>query len=120
MRKNVRPIVRVLTVVCLPVCAAGIAAAQDAGDLTAGQRIFPGVGPGLRAVKRGGDGRLYILASPSPGLLVFDTQGKQVLSIGELPGADTGAKSGRPLIRSEEHTSELQSQSNLGCRLLLE
>src|SRR2546430_4419331 len=26
----------------------------------------------------------------------------------------------RPLLRSEEHTSELQSQSNLVCRLLLE
>src|SRR2546427_5515469 len=26
----------------------------------------------------------------------------------------------RPTIRSEEHTSELQSQSNLVCRLLLE
>src|SRR5256886_5898120 len=30
------------------------------------------------------------------------------------------AKSGLILIRSEEHTSELQSQSNLVCRLLLE
>src|SRR2546430_7335294 len=28
--------------------------------------------------------------------------------------------SGRPDTRSEEHTSELQSQSNLVCRLLLE
>src|SRR5688572_32396225 len=27
---------------------------------------------------------------------------------------------GRRLLRSEEHTSELQSQSNLVCRLLLE
>src|SRR2546430_4693095 len=27
---------------------------------------------------------------------------------------------GRPPLRSEEHTSELQSQSNLVCRLLLE
>src|SRR2546430_13636585 len=26
----------------------------------------------------------------------------------------------RPMVRSEEHTSELQSQSNLVCRLLLE
>src|SRR2546430_9612691 len=26
----------------------------------------------------------------------------------------------RPVVRSEEHTSELQSQSNLVCRLLLE
>src|SRR2546430_5880143 len=30
-------------------------------------------------------------------------------------------KSGKPILaRSEEHTSELQSQSNLVCRLLLE
>src|SRR5256886_13363778 len=30
------------------------------------------------------------------------------------------SKSGRDKSRSEEHTSELQSQSNLVCRLLLE
>ncbi len=83
MRQPKGPIVRVLGVMCLLACAAGSAAAQDDGelDLTARQRIFPGVGPGLRTVKRGADGRLYILASPSPGLLVFDAQGKQVLSI---------------------------------------
>src|SRR2546427_6819479 len=34
-------------------------------------------------------------------------------------GADT-AGAWAAGIRSEEHTSELQSQSNLGCRLLLE
>src|ERR1700686_1851836 len=98
MRKRVGPIVRVLAVMCLLACAAGSAAAQDEGDLTARQRVFPGVGPGLRSVKRGADGRLYLLASPSPGLLVFDAQGKQVLSIDELPGADAGAKAGRALI----------------------
>src|SRR2546430_17217933 len=33
----------------------------------------------------------------------------------------TGHSATRPrMIRSEEHTSELQSQSNLACRLLLE
>src|SRR5258708_3341122 len=98
MQKRVGPIVKVLAVLCLLACAAGTAAAQDEGDLTAKQRVFPGVGPGLRSVKRGGDGRLYILASPSPGLLVFDAQGKQVLSIGELPVSDAGAKTGRALI----------------------
>src|SRR5467141_1508479 len=98
MRQKVGPILRVLAVMCLLACAAGSAAAQEEGDLTARQRIFPGVGPGLRSVKRGADGRLYILASPSPGLLVFDAQGKQVLSIGELPGADSRAKTGRALI----------------------
>src|SRR2546430_5554556 len=30
------------------------------------------------------------------------------------------AEEPRPVLRSEEHTSELQSQSNLVCRLLLE
>src|SRR2546430_6463325 len=35
-------------------------------------------------------------------------------------GAPAGPTSGRAASRSEEHTSELQSQSNLVCRLLLE
>jgi len=85
--------VKVLAMMCLLACAAGSAVGQDVDelDLTARQRIFPGVGPGLRAVKRGADGRLYILASPSPGLLVFDAQGKQVLSI-KAPAASTTAE----------------------------
>src|SRR6266853_1888107 len=44
-----------------------------------------------------------------------------------MPSASTGLPSERstapvrcPLSRSEEHTSELQSQSNLVCRLVLE
>src|SRR2546430_11851558 len=36
-----------------------------------------------------------------------------------VPARD-GALRGAPIARSEEHTSELQSQSNLACRLLLE
>src|SRR2546427_4369251 len=36
----------------------------------------------------------------------------------EVRGVDVEV--GRPAQRSEEHTSELQSQSNLVCRLLLE
>src|SRR2546427_4832115 len=42
---------------------------------------------------------------------------------GFLPADDVGAKCrrrGQISPRSEEHTSELQSQSNLVCRLLLE
>src|SRR2546430_12892331 len=33
---------------------------------------------------------------------------------------DISERNGGELLRSEEHTSELQSQSNLVCRLLLE
>ncbi len=49
------------------------------------RRVFPAVGPGLRALKQGPDGRLYVLVSPSPGLLVLDQNEKQVLSIQSLP-----------------------------------
>jgi hypothetical protein len=90
---------------CLLACAAGSAAAQDEGDLdlTARQRIFSGVGPGLRAVKRGADGRLYILASPSPGLLVFDAQGKQVLSIRTAAASTTAeVKAARTIAFGED------------------
>jgi hypothetical protein len=83
---------------CLLAFAAGGALAQEEGDLTAKQRVFPSVGPGLRAVKRGADGRLYVLASPSPGLLVFDAQGKQVLSINEVGVASGVASQGHALI----------------------
>jgi hypothetical protein len=90
--------VRVLAVMCLLACGASSAAAQDEGDLTARQRIIPGVGPGLRTVKRGADGRLYVLASPVPGLLVFDAQGKQVLAINESGIAAGGTGQGHALI----------------------
>src|SRR5260370_9152471 len=98
MRKRVGRIVRVLAVMCLLACAAGRAVAQDEGDLIAKQRVFSGVGPGLRTVKRGADGRLYILASPSPGLLVFDAQGKQVLSINEAGVSSSATGQGHALI----------------------
>src|SRR3989449_4925130 len=98
MRKRVGPIVKVLAVMCLLACAAGSAAAQDEGGQVVRRRALRGVGRGLRTVKRGADGRLYILASPSPGLLVFDAQGKQVLSINEVGVAQGGTGQGRSLI----------------------
>src|SRR5690349_23079869 len=36
------------------------------------------------------------------------------------PGFDLRAQIGKDLVRSEEHTSELQSRRDLVCRLLLE
>jgi hypothetical protein len=83
---------------CLLACAASSVFAQEEGELLAKRRVFQPVGPDLRTVKRGADGRLYILASPSPGLLVFDAQGKQVLSINELSATAPGAKPGQALI----------------------
>src|SRR3989442_7963296 len=45
-----------------------------------------------------------------------------VIWLGKLVQGDWGTSilSGRPVLRSEEHTSELQSRPHLVCRLLLE
>jgi len=97
-------------VLCLQACLAGSLPAQGEGDLTARQRIFPGVGPGLRTVKQGMDGHIYVLASPSPGLLVFDAQGKQVLSVG-APGISAGANAGRaPITFGEDCDADAEGK----------
>ena len=90
--------VKALAVMCLLACAASGVLAQEEGDLIAKKRLFPAIGPGLRAVKKGADGRMYVLASPTPGLTVFDGAGKQVLSIGELPPSAGGANATQALI----------------------
>src|SRR2546430_12429561 len=46
--------------------------------------------------------------------------GTKPASCRPTPRSQTCARRARPTARSEEHTSELQSQSNLVCRLLLE
>jgi hypothetical protein len=98
MRMRVGPKLRVVTATCLLGCACTGAIAQDEGELTAKQRILPGIGPGLRAVRQGADGRLYVLASPAPGLLVFDAGGKQVLSVGEFSPSSVGVNASPALI----------------------
>src|SRR6476660_7099569 len=98
MKKRVGPIVKIVAVLCLLGCLAGSGLAQEEGDLTATRRVFPDIGPGLRAVKRGGDGRLYVLASPSPGLVVFDAAGRQVLAIAGLRPGSTAPKGAGALI----------------------
>src|SRR5947207_3320207 len=94
--------VRILWATCLVAwMLVGVAArAQEPQevDLSAKQRILPGIGPGLRAVRQGADGRLYVLASPSPGLVVVDTKGKQLLSINEMPTAADSAAASHSLI----------------------
>jgi hypothetical protein len=88
MQKRMGLTLRIAAALCLLACGAGCTFAQAEGELTAKARLFPGIGPGLRAVKRGSDGRTYVLASPAPGLVVFDAQGKQAFAIASSPAAD--------------------------------
>src|SRR2546430_8549562 len=58
----------------------------------------------------GGELRLYL-----------ERGGRSLLTAGDVQPAHLQALAGAAArVRSEEHTSELQSQSNLVCRLLLE
>jgi DNA-binding beta-propeller fold protein YncE len=68
--------VRILAGLCLLTCLAGCAFGQDEGELTAKKRFLPGVGAGLRAVKRGADGNYYVLSAPGSSASVFDAAGK--------------------------------------------
>src|SRR5271155_5564345 len=75
--------VKILAGLCLLVCLSGWAVAQDEGELIAKKRLFPGVGPGLRAVKRGADGNFYILSAPGSTVTVFDPAGKLLRRVPE-------------------------------------
>jgi hypothetical protein len=81
MRKRTGLIVRVAAVMCLLACLAGCSFGQEEGDLMAKKRFLPGVGPGLRAVKRGADGNYYVLSAPGSSASVFDAAGKLVKRI---------------------------------------
>jgi len=104
MQQIKAPMSRMAAVLCLlGSLAVGSVCAQTEGDLTAKVRLFPALGPGLRTVRRGADGRTYALASPSPGLLAFDKQGKQVLAIEEAVAAGSpNPKPGRVAITFAE------------------
>jgi hypothetical protein len=87
MQQKMGLTLRIAVVLCLLACSGGCVFAQTEGELTAKARLFPSIGPGLRAVRRGADGRTYLLASPSPGLVVLDVKGQQVLTVAASPVA---------------------------------
>src|SRR5688572_32096782 len=77
--------------------------------------LLPRGGAGLPR-RRGGDRPL-----PGGGVGPFHPVGEVLAAEPELPRhADPSPADDTSRPRSEEHTSELQSQSNLVCRLLLE
>ena len=81
---------------------AGWAGAQDlsqpdVGELIAKGRLFPTVGPGLRAVKRGADGNYYVLTAPATAVLEFDAAGKLLRRIPAYEEGKTPAPASQEL-----------------------
>lgn len=48
-------------------------------------RLFPSIGPGLRAIRRGADGNYYALTSPAANVTVLDAKGTVVKRIPDFP-----------------------------------
>jgi len=92
MRTLEWPALRFLALLCLLMALPIHGAAQTEGELTAKRRLFSSVGPGLKSVRRGPNGRLYLLVSPSPGISVFADDGKPVLQIGAGLAANASTK----------------------------
>ena len=108
---------RLVAVLCLAASAALCAQAQVDAELTAKRRLFPEIGSGLKTVKRGVDGKIYVLASPTPGLVVFSSEGKRLLAIREMGGLTAEARkeaadSGEVLVGFGEDF-DVDSEGNL-------
>jgi hypothetical protein len=80
--------------VCLLAATAAIASAQYEGELTAKRRLFPEVGMGLRAIKRGDSDKTYVLGSQ--GVMVFDAKDHKLLTIGSASADGSAAKTSAP------------------------
>jgi len=72
----------------------GVPAQQLDRELLAHARVFPEIGPGLRALKRSPAGRYYILAAPNKFVAIYGADGK---AAGQVPAA--GAP---PLVYGED------------------
>jgi hypothetical protein len=98
---------RILTVMCLLLSVATAATAQIDADLVAKRRLFSPMGPGLKQIREGTDGKIYVLASPSPGLVVYSPEARRLLTMREAsdlpPAALAEAKaSGEILVEFGE------------------
>jgi len=90
-----------------------VAAASDVDDqLMARRRIFPSIGPGLRALRHGKDGKYYLLGSPAVGITVFDSHEKQLTVIGAPPSSAATDKAPRAAIAFGEDC-DVDAQGNL-------
>jgi hypothetical protein len=67
-------------------------------QLLAKGRVFPNIGPGLRAIRHGSNGKYYLLASPTVGVAVFDSSGKPLAVIAAPPAEPAPNKAGQPAM----------------------
>src|ERR1700751_4033962 len=79
-----------MTATCVLAFGLASAASEVDDQLMGRRRVFPSIGPGLRALRHGKDGKYYLLASPVIGIAVFDPHEEQLTVIG-APSSSTAA-----------------------------
>jgi hypothetical protein len=97
---------------CVLALALASAASEVDDQLMASRRVFPSIGPGLRALRHGRDGKYYLLASPNVGIAVFDSKEKQLVVIGAPPASPATDNAARPPIAFGEDC-DVDAQGNL-------
>ena len=97
---------------CVLALALASAASEVDDQLMARRRVFPSVGPGLRALRHGHDGKYYLLASPNVGIAVFDSKENQLTVIGAPPASPASDKAAHPPISFGEDC-DVDAQGNL-------
>ncbi|MGA2302145.1 MAG: hypothetical protein ABSG77_15795 [Candidatus Acidiferrum sp.] len=110
MHRNTGKFVACVAGLCLASVLVAVASQVD-DQLTARKRVFKPIGPGLRTVKRGQDGKYYVLASPSVGVAIFDDKEKQLTVIG-APATAATDKAGRAGIAFGEDC-DVDAQGNV-------
>ena len=99
-------------VTCVLALALASAASEVDEQLMARRRVFPSIGPGLRALRHGRDGKYYLLASPNVGIAVFDAKEKQLTVIGAPSSGPSSDKAAHPPIAFGEDC-DVDAQGNL-------
>lgn len=82
---------KLLTLLCLSLTVSAAVRAQIDADLVAKRRLFSPIGPGLKQIREGADGKIYVLASPFPGLVVYSPEARRLLSMHEASGLTPAA-----------------------------
>ena len=78
-------------------------------QLMAGRRVFSSIGPGLRAVRHGSDGRFYVLASPGTSVAVFEAKGTPLKKV---PDYSQNAGPASPELRAIQFGEDMDVASN--------
>jgi hypothetical protein len=98
MQKSLKRFLAAAAAVSLLGIVVATAASTVDDELIPIRRVFPAIGPGLRAIRHGVEGKYYLLASPNVGVVIFDGQEKQLGVVGAPPPAPVAGKAGRAAI----------------------